>query len=73
MIQHRQDVDEAEHLNFDRFVGHRPGKNAVIPPALLEKRRLPAVQVSLQPVTDFLRLCLDGFDEFRGHRSGGGF
>ena len=33
ILQHRQNVYKAEHLNFDRLVRHRPGKNVVVPPA----------------------------------------
>jgi hypothetical protein len=59
-VQHGQHVDEAEHLHLDRFVGHGPGENAVVPPAPLEDRRTAPFQICQQIPADHLGFGFDG-------------
>ena len=54
-----QHVDEAEHLHLDRFIGHGPRQDAVIPPAAFENRRAAAHKVPPQKLSQFLRARLN--------------
>ena len=59
VLQHRQDIDEAEHLNFDRFITHRPRHQPVFPPATVKDRRRPMLKPSKQLATDLLSPFFD--------------
>ena len=59
-VQHGEHIDEAEHLHFDRFVGHGPGEDAVVPPAAVKDRGGRAGQLRPQPAAQLLRFGLDG-------------
>jgi hypothetical protein len=55
VAQHRQHVDEAEHLDFDGFVVHRPVHQAIFPPTTMEDGRRAMIQPSKQVFADFSR------------------
>ncbi len=58
--EHRQHVDEAEQLHFDRFVVHGPRHDPIVPPAAIERVGAAAIQMIEQIAPDFLRAALDG-------------
>ena len=57
--QHRQHVDEAEHLHLDALVLHGPGHDPVVPPAAIQHRRLVARGLLEQVATEFACPALD--------------
>ncbi len=57
--QHRQHIDEAKHLHLDGFVAHGPFHEPFVPPAALQKRRPPRVEMAEQPAADFLSRPFD--------------
>ena len=59
IAEHRQHVDEAKHLHFHRFIAHGPFHEPLVPPAALQKREPPRVEIRKQPAADFLRRALD--------------
>lgn len=57
--QHRQHVDEAEHLDLDGLVGHRPFEDVVQPPPSFKDRRPPPAELSPQFPANPLRFRFD--------------
>ena len=58
--EHRQHVDEAEHLHLDLLVLHRPGHDPVVPPAALPELRPALGQEVEELAADGLREHLNG-------------
>ena len=58
-IEHRQHVDEAEHLHLDRLVLHGPGHDPIVPPAAIENARLPVGEVIEDVAADLVSRGLD--------------
>ena len=69
IVQHGEHVDEAEHLHFDRFVGHGPGEDAVVPPAAVKNRGGRPRQLLPQLAAQLLGLRLDRGGDVGGRRS----
>ncbi len=51
-VEHRQHVEQAEHLHFDGFVAHGPSHDAIVPPAPLEDAGTLIAQMIEEVATD---------------------
>ena len=58
-IEHRQHVQQAEHLHLHRLVAHGPGHDPIVPPAALENARLPVGEVIEDVPADLVSRTFD--------------
>ncbi len=72
--EHRQHIHEAEELNLQRFVLHRPGHHPVVPPASVPDAGAGIREIGKQMPANGLRLGFDsgevGGGKFNTHQQG---